>query len=51
MKRTTVQLDDKLAEEIDRLIPGVYINRTELVLKAIRKLLVETHGVNFNGRK
>ena len=48
MKRTTVQMDNKLAAEVDRLIPGVYINRTELVLKAIRKLLKEEHNVSFD---
>lgn len=48
MKRTTVQMDDRLASEIDRLIPGVYINRTELVLKAIRKLLKEEHNISFD---
>lgn len=36
-----------LCNEMDKLVPGTYINRTELVLKAVRKLLIEEHGVKF----
>ena len=47
VKVLTVKIDGRMQDEVDKLIPGIYINRTELVLKAIRKLLVEDHNVKF----
>lgn len=38
---------EPMYNEMVKLVPGTYVNRTELVLKAIRKLLIETHGVKF----
>ena len=46
-KVITVKIDPVMQAEVDKLVPGTYVNRTELVLKAIRKLLIEDHNVKF----